>query len=215
MFGLSIEEKILNILKKYRWGLTAKEISEKIGISRVTVSKYLGQLKASGILSERRVGAYRVWYIKDLAEETRKILPKKIISSIGRAFLRVFGEQAYSIAENVGVAIIDEVYDLIAPLKESSEENVFTIVADLVSTLSEGVKAEAIRLRKGRGIFRVYVENHFLDQDIIRLLASLFKGAILGIFMKIVIRNVQCKEIIINRVKNGYDIILEVELSQT
>jgi len=209
---LSIEEKIINILKKYQWGLTAKEISEKIGISRITVSKYLGQLKASGILSERRVGAYRVWYIKDLAEKTRKILPKKIISSIGRAFLKVFGEQAYNIAEDVGLAIIDEVYELIAPLRDSSEENIFTIVADLVSTLSEGVKAEAIKLRGGRGIFRVYVENHVLDSDIIKLLASLFKGTILGIFKRIVIKNVQCKEIIINRVKNGFEIILEVEV---
>ncbi len=212
MSRLSIEEKIINILKKYQWGLTAKEISEKIGISRITVSKYLAQLKASGILSERKVGAYRVWYIKNLAEKARKILPKRIISSIGRAFLRVFGDQAYTIAENVGSAIIDEVYDLIAPLKESSEENVFTTVADLVSMLSEGVKAEAIKLRDGRGIFRVYVEDHVLDSDIIKLLASLFKGAIVGIFKRIIIKSVQCKEPIINQVRDGFEIILEVEI---
>ncbi len=212
MFKLSIEKKIINVLKNYQWGLTAKEISEKTGISRITVSKYLGQLKAAGILSERKVGAYRVWYIKDIAEKTRKILPKKIISSIGRAFLKVFGNEAFRIAESVGLAIIDEAYDLIAPLQDSPEENVFSIVANLVSMLSEGVKAEAIRLRDGRGIFRVYVENHLLDAEIIKLIANLFKGAIIGIFKRIILKNVIIRDPVINEVKNGFEIILEVEI---
>lgn len=211
---MNIEEKIIDLLKRYRWGLTAKEISEKIGISRITVSKYLGQLKASGVLSERRVGAYRVWYIKDIAEKTKKILPKRIISSIGRAFLKVFGYEAFTIAENVGSAIIDEFYDLIAPLREFSEENVFSIVANLVSMLSEGVKAEAIKLRNKRGIFRVHVEDNLFDAEIIKLIASLFKGAILGIFKRIVIKNVECKEPIINKVDDGFEIILEVKIKE-
>ena len=78
-------------------------------------------MKAEGILGQRRVGAYRVWYIREIAEETKKILPKRIISSLGRAFLKVFGDKAYEIAKNVGYAIIDEVYDLLTFEEPPSE----------------------------------------------------------------------------------------------
>ena len=101
--------------------MTSKEIAEKIGASRITISKYLERLEAEGILSHRQVGAYKVWYVEELAEKTRKMLPKRIIVALGKSFLRIFEEKAYEIALNVGEAIIDEIYDIL-PLEEEVTE---------------------------------------------------------------------------------------------
>ena len=169
-------------------------------------------MKAEGILGQRRVGAYRVWYIREIAEETKKILPKRIISSLGRAFLKVFGDNAYEIAKKVGYAIIDEVYDLLTFEEPPSEENIFSTVAELVSMISEGISAEGIKLREGRGIFRVVVEDHFLDPDIIKLIAHLFSGTIAGIFEKILSRKILVLDPIISNKNSSFEIIVEVKL---
>jgi len=207
----SIENRILNLLKTFRWGLTSKEIAEKIGVSRITVAKYLEKLKAEGVLAHRKVGAYRVWFIKSIAEEAKKVLPKRIICSLGKAFLIMFGEEAFKIAFQVGSILIDEMYDIL-PIEETKREDIFSYVAEIISLISEGVRAEGIKLRNQRGILRVFVEDSLLDPEIVRLISYLLSGAINGVCAKILEKKIKVLEPIIREKDNGFEIVVEVEL---
>jgi len=208
---LSIEEKILEILRKYRWGLTSKEISDRTGVSRITISKYLERMRADGVVDFRRIGAYKIWYVREIVEEAKKILPKKIIVAIGRSFLRVFGDDAYNIAQKVGSALVDEISDVLFVDEKINESELFPVVAELVSILSEGVRAEGIKLHGNHGLFRVLVEDGLFDPEIIKLIAYLFSGTIFSIFEKLLNKSVKVSDPIINAKDHSFEILVEVK----
>lgn len=55
--------KIIKVIKSYPRGLTVKDIAEKIGVSRQSVSKYLDVLQASGQLEMRALGPSKLFYL--------------------------------------------------------------------------------------------------------------------------------------------------------
>ncbi len=61
-----IRKDILNLLEKSKFGISIKKISEETNFSRITVTKYLKKLEKEGLVSDRRVGQYKIWYISDL-----------------------------------------------------------------------------------------------------------------------------------------------------
>lgn len=64
--GYSLEEikrKVIDVLKDTSSGLSGVEIAEKIGVSRVTVTKYLNVLEAIGLIKKKQAGPVNVWYL--------------------------------------------------------------------------------------------------------------------------------------------------------
>lgn len=59
-----VKERITEVLKKHPEGLTILNIAASIGINRVTASKYVFCLVAEGIVSQRRVGAAKLCYLR-------------------------------------------------------------------------------------------------------------------------------------------------------
>lgn len=59
-----IEERILKLLDRFSYGLTIEDVSERLGISRPTASKYLYGLEKEGKVSVRTIGKYRLHYPK-------------------------------------------------------------------------------------------------------------------------------------------------------
>lgn len=70
--GKNVREDIIKILEKHPEGLTVKALSNKIGVSRQTVVKYIFELKGSGIIYRRRVGSATLHYLKSLMEKFHK-----------------------------------------------------------------------------------------------------------------------------------------------
>ncbi len=60
MVGKKTRDKIIDILKNHPEGLLILDISRLIGVSRVTVSKYVYALTLEGVISQRQIGAAKL-----------------------------------------------------------------------------------------------------------------------------------------------------------
>jgi len=63
---MSVEEKILQILRNEKLGLTINDISKRAGINRVTASKYLAVLEAKNLIKHRNVGKAKLFFIEEV-----------------------------------------------------------------------------------------------------------------------------------------------------
>ena len=60
----NVRESIISILRKENSGLSITDISEKIGMNRRSVTKYIYQLLGEGLLYHRKVGTAKLCYLK-------------------------------------------------------------------------------------------------------------------------------------------------------
>jgi predicted transcriptional regulator len=74
------KETILKILREHPDGLTIQEISKLGKMSRITATIYIHELLGEGKVVERKIGAYRLLYLKEKYLETVK--EKEIVEKI-------------------------------------------------------------------------------------------------------------------------------------
>jgi len=60
-----IREKLIDTLRSSKTGLTGIEISEELGINRVTMSKYLKIFAGEGLIKQKNMGSVNLWFIED------------------------------------------------------------------------------------------------------------------------------------------------------
>jgi len=60
-----LKARILDILKREKFGSSSQAISEELGVARNTVTKYLEQLQRQGQAFEWNIGRYRIWIHRD------------------------------------------------------------------------------------------------------------------------------------------------------
>jgi len=65
----NIKGKLLDILQNSKTGLSGLEISERLGINRLTMSKYLKVFAAEGLLKQKNIGNVNLWFIEDGTEQ--------------------------------------------------------------------------------------------------------------------------------------------------
>lgn len=80
MVRVDKKEIILKILREHPDGLTIQEISKLGKMSRITATIYIHELLGEGKIVERKIGAYRLLYLKEKYLETVK--EKEIIEKI-------------------------------------------------------------------------------------------------------------------------------------
>ena len=56
------------LLKKHPRGLTILEIAELLGISRITIAKYVYGLTIEGLVRQRQIGPAKLCYLEDRAK---------------------------------------------------------------------------------------------------------------------------------------------------
>jgi DNA-binding transcriptional ArsR family regulator len=62
--GERVKRITLSILKNHPEGLTIRSLSEIIGMHRQTITKYILELKGSGIVYRRKVGSATLHYLR-------------------------------------------------------------------------------------------------------------------------------------------------------
>jgi predicted transcriptional regulator len=60
-----IREKLIDALGPSKTGLTGVEIAEKLGINRVTISKYLKIFAGEGLIKQKNMGSVNLWFIEE------------------------------------------------------------------------------------------------------------------------------------------------------
>lgn len=60
-----IREKLIDALGQSKTGLTGMEISEKLKVNRVTMSKYLKVFVGEGLIKQKNMGSVNLWFIEE------------------------------------------------------------------------------------------------------------------------------------------------------
>jgi predicted transcriptional regulator len=60
-----IKEKLIDLLQNSKTGLSGIEIAEKLGISRITITKYLNILVAEGLVRQKNIGNVNLWFVEE------------------------------------------------------------------------------------------------------------------------------------------------------
>ncbi|TFF89426.1 MAG: ArsR family transcriptional regulator [Promethearchaeota archaeon] len=84
------EKEILDLLKKSRFGLNVQKISDDLGYSRTTISKYLKILEKKGKVFYRVIGQNKIWIHRDIYfdKENKNNIISNLIFAIYSSMLR-------------------------------------------------------------------------------------------------------------------------------
>jgi len=64
-----IKGKLIGLLRNSKTGLSGIEISERLEINRLTMTKYLKVFAAEGLLKQKNIGNVNLWFIEDGMEQ--------------------------------------------------------------------------------------------------------------------------------------------------
>ena len=63
-----VKQKLVEVLSESKTGLSGVEISEKLGINRVTMTKYLNIFAAEGLIRQKNIGNVNLWFVDEGSE---------------------------------------------------------------------------------------------------------------------------------------------------
>ena len=64
-----IKQKLVDVLINSKTGLSGVEISEKLGVNRVTMSKYLNIFATEGLIGQKNIGSVHLWFLEEGTEQ--------------------------------------------------------------------------------------------------------------------------------------------------
>lgn len=66
-----IKQKLVDVLQDSKTGMSGVEIAEKLGVNRITITKYLSVFAAEGLIREKKIGNVNLWFVEEGAEQFR------------------------------------------------------------------------------------------------------------------------------------------------
>ena len=64
-----IKFRLIKLLHSSKFGISGVEISDKLGINRVTMSKYLNKFAAEGTITQKNIGNLNLWFVDEDIEQ--------------------------------------------------------------------------------------------------------------------------------------------------
>ena len=117
-----IREQLISILKDSDSGMSGIEISKKINVNRITMTKYLKVFAAEGLLRQKNIGNVTLWFLEPGQESF--IFPDdyfKVISQYLELLVKGKEDQIYSLIRNClnsGASINQLILEVIYPTIE-------------------------------------------------------------------------------------------------
>ena len=117
-----IREQLISILTDSDSGMSGIEISKKINVNRITMTKYLKVFAAEGLLRQKNIGNVTLWFLEPGQESF--IFPDdyfKVISQYLELLVKGNGDQIYSLIRNClnsGASINQLILEVIYPTIE-------------------------------------------------------------------------------------------------
>ena len=62
---VKIKEKLIDVLRDSKTGLSGIELAEKLRINRITMTKYLKVFAAEGLVKQKNVGSVNLWFMEE------------------------------------------------------------------------------------------------------------------------------------------------------
>ena len=117
-----IRQKLITILDGSETGMSGVEISTKVGINRITMTKYLKVFAAEGLLRHKNIGNVTLWFLEpgqesfDFPDDYFKIGPKYV-----EYLIKGTEEQVFSLIHNClrsGATVDQLIIEVILPAIE-------------------------------------------------------------------------------------------------
>ena len=121
-----IREKLISVLEDSETGMSGVEISEKVGVNRITMTKYLQVFAADGLLRQKNIGNVILWFLEPGQESFN--FPDdyfKITSKYLENLVKGTEDQVYSLVRNCihsGASINSLILEVILPAIDSVNE---------------------------------------------------------------------------------------------
>jgi len=64
-----VRQKLIEILQESKTGLSGIEVAEKLGINRVTMTKYLNVFAVEGLVKQKSLGNVNLWFVEEGTEQ--------------------------------------------------------------------------------------------------------------------------------------------------
>ena len=64
-----VKFRLIKLLHSSKSGISGVEVSEKLGINRVTMSKYLNKFAAEGTITQENIGNLNLWFVDEDIEQ--------------------------------------------------------------------------------------------------------------------------------------------------
>ena len=64
-----VKFRLIKLLRDSKIGISGVEISERLGINRVTMTKYLNIFSAEGVIGEKNIGNVNLWFVYEGIEQ--------------------------------------------------------------------------------------------------------------------------------------------------
>jgi len=208
----NLERKILDALRKATIGLTIADLASLLKSSRLTIMRYLQNLKGRGLVMDKQVGAYKLWILKENIETKRKLISRKLACILAGVFINIFGDRTSDIALSVGRELA-RLYLLKYPedykLLEEVGKDEFEKIATAIEFITEEQKVEGFSIDKNRGIVRL---RGLLcdDKDASEILIILIIGAIIGYLQYRTKKEVEILSKKITEKENEIEVVLEI-----
>jgi len=96
-----IKERLVDVLSDSKTGLSGVEISKKLGINRITITKYLSIFAAEGLVRQKNIGNVHLWFVEEGMEQL--VFPDdyfKIKSKYSEYLIENSENQAYNLIRN-------------------------------------------------------------------------------------------------------------------
>ena len=121
-----IREKLISVLEDSETGMSGVEISEKVGVNRITMTKYLKVFAADGLLRQKNIGNVILWFLEPGQESFN--FPDdyfKITSKYLENLVKGTEDQVYSLVRNCihsGASVNSLILEVILPAIDSINE---------------------------------------------------------------------------------------------
>jgi len=64
-----IKQKLIDVLNDEKTGLSGVEVAKKLGVNRITITKYLNIFAAEGLIRQKSIGNVNIWFIEEGTEQ--------------------------------------------------------------------------------------------------------------------------------------------------
>ena len=121
-----IREKLISVLEDSETGMSGVEISKKVGVNRITMTKYLKVFAANGLLRQKNIGNVILWFLEPGQESFN--FPDdyfKITSKYLENLVKGTEDQVYSLVRNCihsGASVNSLILEVILPAIDSVNE---------------------------------------------------------------------------------------------
>ena len=121
-----IREKLISVLADSKTGMSGVEISEKVGVNRITMTKYLKVFAVDGLLRQKNIGNVILWFLEPGQESFN--FPDdyfKITSKYLENLVKGTEDQVYSLVRNCihsGASVNSLILEVILPAIDSINE---------------------------------------------------------------------------------------------